>query len=225
MYETEGHVLHTVGKQNKRQSLLEGIYSINRHADKRCYYLQFTEGDQDRLIWCSKGHSRCEKTGGADQTLTGSPDCLCSHHPPSSPHCQLGRCQVFPHIEIAKHDKQPPLCLLQPWFCPQSWVQLSSSRFLFTQEEFLTGCCHRWDFFLILYCRRCFNAHLTVVSLLMIVIWRLLTVVVAFNGSASFQPFHSRVPLNLCQRKVAFKKIRVLKDWVSERSYIILCMH
>lgn len=33
-----------------RDSLLEGIYNLNRHADKRCYYLHFTDGDQDTLI-------------------------------------------------------------------------------------------------------------------------------------------------------------------------------
>lgn len=56
-------MLHAVGKQNKRHSLLEGIYRLNRHADKRCYYLQFTDGDQDRLIWCAKVQNRYEEAG------------------------------------------------------------------------------------------------------------------------------------------------------------------
>lgn len=54
--------------------------------------------------------------GGAGWTLTGSLDCLCSHHPSSSTCCQPGRCQVSPHIEIAELDKQLPFWLLQPWF-------------------------------------------------------------------------------------------------------------
>lgn len=56
MYKTGAHVLYAVGKQSKKQSLLKDIYCLNRQADKRCYYLHFTHGDQDAWIWCARGH-------------------------------------------------------------------------------------------------------------------------------------------------------------------------
>lgn len=76
----------TVGKQSKRRSLSEGIYNLNRHADKRCYYLHFTDGDEDTLIWCAKGYrqtwggregvSQALKLGyQAALTLTTLPPC------------------------------------------------------------------------------------------------------------------------------------------------------
>ena len=161
------HVLHSVGKQSKRRSLLEGIYNLNRHADKRCYYLHFTDGDQDTLIWCAKGYT--QTWGGregaiqvlklgyqAALTVTTLPHC--TRYKPNSRRVSL-------RSQMGVHDKQLPLELIQPWFCPHSWFLPSGAMVLFTQEVFVTGWLHKRDFS-ILSCRCCFNKHLTVVSLL-----------------------------------------------------------
>lgn len=88
---------------------------------------------------------------GAGWTLTGSPGCLCSHHPSFSTCCQAGRCQVSPHTEIAELDKQLPLWLLQPWFCPQSWLQPSKARFLFIPGRISAWLLPQMRFFFIFY--------------------------------------------------------------------------
>lgn len=71
------HALHTVGKQRKRRSLLDGVYNLNSQADKRCYYLHFPDGDQDTPIWCAKGHRRTWRgQGGSEPSAeAGLPGC------------------------------------------------------------------------------------------------------------------------------------------------------
>lgn len=169
------HELHTVGKQNKRRSLLEGIYNLNRHADKRCYYLHFTDGDQDTLlIWCAKGQTdtRGGREGASRALELGYQVALTVNTLPHRAHCKS---RVAGFVSACGWDKQLPLELLQPLFCPHSWFLPSSAKvpvypgsvfsWLAPQKRFFWSCLadvvlmHIWHLFL------CFN----------IMVWKLFT--------------------------------------------------
>lgn len=180
---------------NKRRSLLEGIYNLNRHADKRCYYLHFTDGDQDTLIWCAKGFT--QKWGGREGasqapklgyqvalTVTTFPHCThCQPRAAGFPSahrrgstwqaasCRAAPPRVLPPRLISAQRRQVPvypgsICY---WLAPQKmfWIRLADVL------------AHIWRLLF------CCNT----------MIWKLFALDVYsscwFNSSASFKPFRS----------------------------------
>lgn len=130
-----------------RDSLLEGIYNLNRHADKRCYYLhRWWPRYADMMcqgIYANvrgrEGASQALKLGyQAALTMTTLPHCCC---------CKSNSHPVSLCSQRGVHDKRLPLKLLQPRFCPHSWFLPSGARLLFIQEIFVTGWLHERDFF------------------------------------------------------------------------------
>lgn len=92
--------------------------------------------------------------------------CPAGDHSSSSHPLRTGEADGLPSAcTQAVHDQQLPPQLLQAQFGPQSWLLPSGARILYIQEAFVNGWLHKGDF-LILSCRCCFSAHLTVDSLL-----------------------------------------------------------